>query len=181
VASDITIVTTPGDADANSYADLDDAEDALLGRLDVAAWSVLNETQQSRCLILATQQIDSLPLYGGVSEYTENTLHFPTDGCYDEDTDSVIIPAEVVTACIELAVAIASVGQREADIARARASGIQSFSEGAVSVSFAKVGATQTDIAWASCPAARKALKTESVWNDYQGWLVNRATCDMTL
>lgn len=61
----ITLVETPGDADANTYATLAEATAYLEPRLNTSAWDdVASEETQKAALVEATREMDLLPWRG---------------------------------------------------------------------------------------------------------------------
>jgi len=179
VADDLE--ATPGDAYANTYADLVDANGDtgitgyLEGRLDAGAWNVLTADQQARLLMQATSIIATLPLIGTRHGDSQNLLHFPTSECYDAD-GALYIPTEVMQATIELALAILTLSSQPTQAAALQASGVSSVTEGALSVSFGRTGsANEIHPAWAACYEGKRRLRTQPPENEYRGWLANRA------
>jgi len=178
----VTLVATAGNESANAYAtvlaadgDGGENEGYLEGRLDTDVWESLTTDQKSRALIRATSIIDSQRLYGTVHLDSDSDLHFPTDQCEDDD-GALYIPTPVQQACIELALTLVDVETQAKQYASLKAGGVQSMSEGALSLSFAKTNAADAEnLAWKACTEAKRLLRLETSENDYQGWLVKRA------
>lgn len=182
----ITLAATAGDEAANSYATLVDADGGeeatgyLEGRLDAAAWEALTDEQKARCLIQATSIIDSQMLADVQHEDNEGDLHFPTTECEDDD-GILYIPTEVIEATCELALTIANLAGQPAQSAAMQAAGVQAMTEGALSVTFARSGSSDGSAAWKACSEAKRLLRKETAENYYKGWLVRRASRDITL
>lgn len=181
----ITLTATAGAEAANSYASLAEADGGasttgyLEGRLDVASWEALSDDQKARCLIQATSIIDSQMLLDVQHEDNKGDLHFPTTECEDDGT--LYIPTEVMQATCELALTIANLAGQPAQSAAMQAAGVQAMTEGALSVTFAKSGSSDGNAAWKACSEAKRLLRKETAENYYKGWLVRRASRDITL
>ena len=101
----IVIVATPGASDANSYADLAEADAFAETRIgaQAAAWFASTDTDaKARALITATRDIDSIPslevdFYGARATDTQS-LEFP------RDSDGGVLPQRLIDATIELAI-----------------------------------------------------------------------------
>lgn len=102
----LTLVATPGAANANAYADVAEADDFLSYRVGGEAWADETADQKIQALVTGASMIDALPLIGEPSSDTQ-ALQFPRDG--DDE-----IPTEVWKANIVLAL----------DMARKRQAGI---------------------------------------------------------
>jgi hypothetical protein len=182
----LTLVATPGDADANTYATLAEAEDFMEGRSDLPGWTSSTASQKNRALVMATSEIDSHLLYGTPHADDEDgcTLHFPTELCEDADTGALVIPAEVRDATAILAAYIRQLASGNAtQLAMLRAQGVTGMSEGRLSV---QLGAGRSEslgaTAWRACSEAQKLLgTTRNYMNDYQGWLLRSVPMQPTL
>lgn len=173
----VTLVATPGAADANAYADLATATALLDGRTDADAWSKPNITDDNRkrALIQATTHIDTHPLRGVPDGANLGSLHFPTDTTVDS-SDDLEIPAKVEEAAVELALAIIGLGATAPEYGQMQAAGVSSFSEGRLSVSFntGQLSGGAKDVAnaaWIATPEVRKLLKKGTSQNQWEGWL----------
>jgi hypothetical protein len=84
----ITIVATPGAADANSYLTLAEAEaiiDGLVQDADVTAWASATTDQKNRALFTATQRLDRERYLGARATDTQ-ALQWPRTGVRKPDT-----------------------------------------------------------------------------------------------
>jgi hypothetical protein len=84
----ITIVATPGAADANSYLTLAAAQaivDGFVEDDDVTAWSAATTDQKNRALFTATQRLDRERFLGARSTDTQ-ALQWPRTGVRRPDT-----------------------------------------------------------------------------------------------
>lgn len=100
----ITLITTPGDPDANSYVSLTEAENYFAGRLNNSLWE-LNSSSLPRALITATRRIDT-ERFSGIRETRSQALQFPRSLIYDADGypyDANTIPRNLKNAVCELA------------------------------------------------------------------------------
>ena len=98
------IIKTAGATDANSYADVADADALLLEeRVGGEAWDAVAD--KSAALIMATQQLERLRWKGSRAVATQ-ALHFPASGATYRDGRAVpetIVPDGVIRGTIELA------------------------------------------------------------------------------
>jgi hypothetical protein len=99
-----TIIATPGDSSANSYASIVEADLFLLEkRVGASAWdSVADKTA---ALIMATIQLERFPWIGSRAS-SDQSLSWPRTGAYGPDgvlIPSDELPAGLVRATIEMA------------------------------------------------------------------------------
>jgi hypothetical protein len=120
----VTINATAGDASANSYITLAEADayvEAMIGSTDVVKWSDLNDDLRNRALTAATQRLDRERFLGARATDTQ-ALQWPRTGVRKPDTyintyavgfpfrittdyfTDTEIPAQIKHAQIELAV-----------------------------------------------------------------------------
>jgi hypothetical protein len=95
----LTLVATPGAADANAYATVAEADDELSYRVGGEAWDTETPDQKIQDLVTAASVIDALILTGEASTDTQS-MAFPRNG--DDE-----VPLEVWKANIVLALEIA--------------------------------------------------------------------------
>jgi hypothetical protein len=84
----ITIVATPGAADANSYLTLAEAQaiiDGFVQDADVTAWASATTDQKNRALFSATQRLDRERFLGARATDTQ-ALQWPRTGVRKPDT-----------------------------------------------------------------------------------------------
>jgi hypothetical protein len=84
----ITIVATPGAADANSYLTLNEAEaiiDGFVQDADVLAWASATTDEKNRALASATQRLDRERFLGARATDTQS-LQWPRTGVRKPDT-----------------------------------------------------------------------------------------------
>jgi hypothetical protein len=169
------LLATAGDADANTYATLAEAATYVEGRIDCAAWNARTDAEKARLLMDAAVVLDALPISQPPHDDNEGPLRFPTWGCED-DSDSLIIPAEVRDACCEIAFTLASsAGDNVQQIAALRAQGVTAMTEGRLSITLGGKGAgTVPD-------RAIRLLRRGTEYNEYEGWLLKGARLAMTL
>ena len=155
----ITIITTAGAADANSYASETDLASWIEIRLRNSA-TVLAATADTKkkALILATRQIDELMEWDGEPiDPDVQALQWPREGMFD-DKDVEIpddeIPDRLVNATCELALALID-GDRTAEVAT---EGIDRIKAGPVEIEFST-----------SAPPARKVF-TDTVFQMIALW-----------
>lgn len=106
----VTLITTIGASDANSYVSADDADayveahildDDLRGE-----WSGLTVDEKARYLILATRQLDMYSGWRGVRRDRDQALEWPRAQATDIDgyyIDDGTIPAKIIAATVETA------------------------------------------------------------------------------
>ncbi len=152
----VTLVTTPGAADASSYVSVADADTYFNSRLRIAAWTNASTDDKGRALIMATADLEANVEWDiaktGWRTHRDGALKFPKvsvvtrsgDAYYDRES----IPPFVVEYVCEQALAHL-VGERTTDV---DARGIEAVTVGPVSVDFdtAVAGARKlsTDRAW---------------------------------
>jgi hypothetical protein len=97
----LTLVATPGAANANAYADVATASAVAAYRVggDAVAWLALTADQKIQTLVTASRDEDTLPFKGARATSTQ-ALEWPRTGtAYDATT----IPPPLVSSTIELA------------------------------------------------------------------------------
>lgn len=101
-----TIITTPGASDANSYADIADADSYFDTHLYRDNWIGSYEDEQTRALLLATRLLDTEINWPGGKVTSTQALRFPRVGLIDPDGFDVpytLIPQFLINATAELA------------------------------------------------------------------------------
>jgi hypothetical protein len=136
----LTLNATPGAADANSYATVDEADayhEALLYATD---WTAATTATKEAALVWATRLLDEQCAWRGTKTINEQALRWPRGGVYDVDgvgIDNEVIPPAVKGATAELARHLIKSDRLQVrDDARG---GLHSVSAGPVSVTFDKV------------------------------------------
>jgi hypothetical protein len=106
-----TFNTTPGDAGANSYATVAEADDYLLARrLHVADehWNQLGQAEKEAALMWATQVLDQMEFIGELAS-TDQALQWPRANAVTKDGRTLAsdaIPATIKDAQAEIAHAL---------------------------------------------------------------------------
>ena len=104
----ITIIETPGAADANSFVSLAEVETYMLGRGNKTLWDAASDPNKNIAIADATQEID-LRCYEGVRADTVQALDWPRDWAVDPDSptlsyfDNDVVPTRIKNATAELA------------------------------------------------------------------------------
>lgn len=100
------VVATPGDASANSYATLAEAEAYHTGHPYAETWAAADVLQAARALITATRLMDAqVRWYGAIATSTQ-ALGWPRLQAYDRHDRSIastVIPQAIKDACCEYA------------------------------------------------------------------------------
>lgn len=101
----LTLNATPGDATANSYATVAEAQaivDYRVGSASTTAWAALSADQKIQALVTATRYIDTIgeDFIGDRTDPATQALEWPRSGT---DFDDDELPATLVDATIELA------------------------------------------------------------------------------
>lgn len=135
----VTLVATPGDPNANSYATVARADAIAETRLFGATWADTSETDQeptkSQALISATAELDTLP-WLGVKTDPDQPLEWPRTGVVDRNGNPIpddVIPRAVELATIELALRRVKLGDPEA---KNDSEGIKKLKAGTIEVEF---------------------------------------------
>jgi hypothetical protein len=108
-----------GKPDANSYADVADADSYFDGHLYATAWTAASATSKAAALVMATRLIDAEFQFNGFKAHDAQTLQWPREKCPDPDASLVsvsvlgwvgdnfvepdLVPAAVVQATCEMA------------------------------------------------------------------------------
>lgn len=107
----IVIVTTAGDAGANSYASLADAEDYALTLPVANDWATATDAQKNAAIAQATRMLDSLDWKGYRAAPTVQALQWPRYEAYDREgyeLNATTIPAFLRNATCEFAIRLIS-------------------------------------------------------------------------
>ena len=80
----ITIISTPGAVDANSYLSLAEANEYLLPHTDASFWDALDDEQKKAAIVTATRTLDLL-IYNGRKATQAQSLAWPRTGIIDRD------------------------------------------------------------------------------------------------
>jgi hypothetical protein len=108
-----------GKADANSYADVADADIYFDGHLYASAWTGATADKKAAALVMATRLIDAEYQFNGFRAHDNQALQWPREKCPDPDASLVsvsvlgwvgdnfvepdLVPAAVVQAACEMA------------------------------------------------------------------------------
>jgi len=111
----------------NSYIDIEEADEYFAGRLHAESWGQADNSTKEKALRQATREIDRQPLTGRKTD-TSQTLAFPRY----PDTE---VPEAVKEACCEVALALLERGNSQRR--KLQQEGVQSFSLGNMSETFA--------------------------------------------
>jgi hypothetical protein len=83
-----------GKADANSYADLADANDYYAGHLYATAWTGAGDDQKAVALVMATRLVDAEYQFNGTRTTANQALQWPRAMC--PEPDNVHVPISVL-------------------------------------------------------------------------------------
>lgn len=162
----VTLVPTPGAANANTYVSLAAADAYLADHLRVAEWTAATVDDKSRALIQATEDLDELVEWDiallGWPTSTTQALRFPSssvirrwgDAWYAND----VIPDFIADACCEQALAVLKSDRRGDPATR----GITSLGAGPLTIQFDPTGAAQV----------RQPL-ADAAWQKIRAWTLN--------
>ncbi len=128
----ITIVATPGDASANSYLTVAQADQDAELLLRNGDWRNQDDDDKARALIEATRMIDRVPM-AGYPAYANQRLQFPR-AQQSEARDT--IPEDIKQACLVQAIELLRTGTAEGTRAAMQAEGVVSFATGSHSETF---------------------------------------------
>jgi hypothetical protein len=108
-----------GKSDANTYADVTDADAYHAGHLYATAWTGATADQKSAALVMASRLIDSEYQFNGLRSQSLQALQWPRVNCLDPDKAPIpiltslllvdpfvpfsIVPKQVVQATCEMA------------------------------------------------------------------------------
>lgn len=149
----LTLVTTPGAYNANSYISLADAETVMEGVPTAmkTVWAAASNADKNAALVQATRDIDTLRLLGD-KYYTETdeesddyqALHFPVSSNYSDSEGGLYIPAKVEEATVIQAHYLLRCGYQIQQAADTESTGVQSVSIGNFSTSYRAGGRRKT-------------------------------------
>jgi DnaT-like ssDNA binding protein len=141
----VTIISTVGADDANSYVTLEEAQAILAGRTDAADFLAESDDEQSALLILATEWLQRRA-WRGVRVDDDQRLAFPRRHLLKPDSpsgayfDIDAIPEAVQLAECELALGFYS--QDDLESSSSGGDGITSFTAGRISVQYGAGGSS---------------------------------------
>lgn len=130
-----TFVTTPGAANATSYATVEEADDYHLGRLHVDAWDTVDDKEAA--LMWAAQVLDGWVVWTGLATYEVQARSWPRKGMFNRNGFAIAettIPTELKYAQAELARQLAVSDLTADDDVRNK--DIRSLTAGSVSLTF---------------------------------------------
>jgi hypothetical protein len=102
----ITLVTTPGAVDANSYPSLAEAEAYIETRLHSSTWLAATDEVKKASLVMATRVLDGVMCWTGSAASETQKLAWPRTGMYNRngvEIGDTIVPDELKEATTELA------------------------------------------------------------------------------
>jgi hypothetical protein len=136
----LTVIATPGAADANSYATVEESDAYHEALLYASDWTNATTATKEAALVCATRLLDEQCEWRGTKATNGQALRWPRGGVYDVDgvgIDNDVIPPNLKRATAELARHLIKSDRLQVrDDARG---GLQSVSAGPVSVTFDKV------------------------------------------
>jgi hypothetical protein len=95
MAFTFVVETGTADPDANSYVDLDYANDYLdVNSYISTTWDALTDDQKERLLVRASKMLDTLVAWSGMRVDDDSGLRWPRSGVYD--ADGFLIPDDVI-------------------------------------------------------------------------------------
>lgn len=103
----LVLVTTAGDATANAYASLADAEAYALTLPLVGDWATAAEATKNAAIAQATRMMDAMEWTGYRTDPGTQALQWPRQAVYDREGYAIAsnaIPAKVRDACCEFAI-----------------------------------------------------------------------------
>lgn len=142
MASQVTLDTTPGGEDSNSYCSADAAEAYLDGHLDESVWGTNAELREA-ALVAAARQMNML-VYKGKQYSAAQALAFPRS--VHVTGGSPYIPTDVIAAQVEQAIyMLRQMLQGGASTAREQliAAGVQSAKIGDLEETYGPAGRAQ--------------------------------------
>ena len=94
----LTLVKEDGSgiANANSYADVTDADAYHEGHLYATAWTGASADTKAAALVMATRLIDAHFQFGGVKAHATQALQWPREDCPDPDANPADVGQRVV-------------------------------------------------------------------------------------
>lgn len=100
----ITIISTPGAIDANSYVTLAEADIYLEASLNAESWTALDDERKKAALAHAARLIESLR-FGGLKSTATQSLEWPREGVFDRNGYYVNgVPSKLKDAQCEIAI-----------------------------------------------------------------------------
>lgn len=102
----VTLIATPGADNANSYVDVDDADEYHDAHLYASTWNDASATQKTQGLLWATRLIDATYAFVGELASQDQALRWPRAAAFDRDGRLLAndeIPTELEQATAELA------------------------------------------------------------------------------
>lgn len=106
----MTIISTPGDAQANSYVSVSYADTYFNMSYGATAWGALANDVKEVLLVQSTRLLDSMYLWSGlIDSSSSQSLRWPRVGVVDMDRRAVsgsIIPKAIMDATCEMALSI---------------------------------------------------------------------------
>ncbi len=133
----LTVITTPGASDANSYCSRAEATTYHEAHLYGSVWTSASDVNKDAALVWATRLLDEQIEWSGYAKSNEQALRWPRDGVLDRDGRfyfaNTIIPPFLKNATAELARHLLA-----GDRTQERSIGIQEVTADTVSVTFDK-------------------------------------------
>lgn len=132
------IVATAGDAAANSYCTLAEANSYHDARLFVTTWTGATDDDKSKALLMATRLLDAMYDWAGWCVTSTQALQWPRSGVPNAhltgDVEPTVIPTELKNATAEFARQLITADRSlDSDV---ETQGLQSLTAGPVSLAF---------------------------------------------
>lgn len=134
----LTVIATPGAANANSYCTVAEADTYHEGHLYADTWTGASAAQKAQAVVMATRLLDERYAWASWPAAATQALQWPRSGVMDalylSVIDSSTVPSKLKQAAAELARQLLD-GDRTADN-QVETQGVQSMTAGPVSFSF---------------------------------------------
>lgn len=143
----LALIATPGDAAANTYATIAEADAYHESHVYADTWNSQSLPKREQALVWATRLLDQCFTWNGVIAASSQALRWPRSGAYTADgvrLANTAIPRDIVRATAELARWLLSSDRTAA--AGAAAGNITQIKVGDIGLSYGEGGAsTDTD------------------------------------
>jgi hypothetical protein len=107
MAFNFVVETGIADSDANSYADVEFADDYVEANIYAEAWALASEETKQKLLVRASKNLDARVNWYGTRVDEDSGLRWPRAGVYDRDGFLIaedVIPEQLQEAVVEFAV-----------------------------------------------------------------------------
>jgi hypothetical protein len=105
----LTVIETPGAANANSYVTLVEANDYMLTRLHSETWDTFDDEQKKAAIISATSWLDALVRWTGAPTTTTQILGWPRTNMFTRNEQPIppmVLPFDLKKATSEFAFSV---------------------------------------------------------------------------